>query len=189
MKHVTKIEMLAYKYNCRMGESGSTAKHRALAAERGPVALAVVTVSDSRTSETDTNGQYLRSEIERLGHKLVAYRLVKDEAEQIAALLAELSTGDAQVVLFNGGTGISPRDTTYDVLSRALEKTLPGFGELFRMLSWEQVGAAAMLSRATAGVYRGKLVISTPGSPAAVKLAWEKLILPELEHLAWELTR
>lgn len=170
-------------------KSESTKKHKELAAERGPVSIAIVTVSDSRTSETDTNGQYLRAEIERLGHRVVAYHVVKDEADQIAQLLQELGTSDAQLLFFNGGTGISPRDTTYDVLNRALEKTMPGFGELFRMLSWEQVGAAAMLSRATAGVFRGKVVISTPGSPAAVKLAWEKLIAPELEHLAWEVVR
>jgi len=169
--------------------SASTQQHKQIAAQRGPVSLAVVTVSDSRTSETDTNGKYLRAEIERLGHRLAAYHLVKDDAAQITALLTELLRSDAQVLLFNGGTGIAPRDTTFDVLSRALEKTMPGFGELFRMLSWEQVGSAAMLSRATAGVVAGKLVISTPGSPAAVKLAWEKLIAPELEHLAWELTR
>lgn len=169
--------------------STSTQAHRQHAAEGGPLTFAVVTVSDSRTLETDTNGDYLRAEIERLGHRLVAYHLVKDEAQQIAQLLDELAAGEAQVLLFNGGTGISRRDTTYDVLSQALEKTLPGFGEIFRMLSWEQVGAAAMLSRATAGVYRGKLVISTPGSPAAVRLAWEKLIAPEVAHLAWELGR
>ena len=170
-------------------KSASTAQHKKIAAQRGPVSLAIITVSDSRTPETDTNGIFLKAEIERLGHKLVAYHLVKDEAEQITALLEDLSSSKAQVLLFNGGTGISPRDTTYDVLSRTLQKTLPGFGELFRMLSWEQVGAAAMLSRAVAGVYKGKIIISTPGSPAAVKLAWEKLIVPELEHLAWEITR
>jgi molybdenum cofactor biosynthesis protein B len=93
------------------------------------------------------------------------------------------------VILFNGGTGIAPRDTTFDVLNRRLEKTLPGFGELFRMLSFPQVGAAAMLSRAVAGVYRERVVVSMPGSPAAVRLAWEKLIGPELEHLAWEVAR
>ncbi|MCW5878569.1 MAG: molybdenum cofactor biosynthesis protein MoaB [Anaerolineales bacterium] len=169
--------------------SASTQAHRQHAAEGGPLAFAVVTVSDSRTPETDTNGDYLRAEIERLGHRLAAYHLVKDEARQIAQLLDELAASEAQVLLFNGGTGISRRDTTYDVLSQALEKTLPGFGEIFRMLSWEQVGAAAMLSRATAGVYSGKLVISTPGSPAAVRLAWEKLIAPEVAHLAWELGR
>lgn len=172
-----------------MSPSDSSASHRQLAAQRGPVALAIVTVSDSRNAETDTNAHYLRPQIEALGHRVADYRLVKDEPAQILATLEELAAGPAQLILFNGGTGISPRDTTYDVLSRSLEKTLPGFGELFRMLSYEQVGAAAMLSRATAGVYRGKVVISTPGSPAAVQLAWEKLIQPEIEHLAWEVAR
>ena len=104
-------------------------------------------------------------------------------------MLDEMVESEARVILFNGGTGIASRDRTFDVLDRKLEKTLPGFGELFRMFSYEQVGAAAMLSRATAGVYRGKVGISTPGSPAAVQLAWEKLIGPELQHLAWEVIR
>lgn len=172
-----------------MSPSDSSQAHRQLAAQRGPVALAVITVSDSRTPETDTNVHYLRPQIEALGHQLVDYRLVKDEPAQIQAVLDELAAGAAQILLFNGGTGVSTRDTTFDVLSRNLEKTLSGFGELFRMLSYEQVGAAAMLSRATAGVYKGKVVISTPGSPAAVQLAWERLIQPELEHLAWEVGR
>jgi molybdenum cofactor biosynthesis protein B len=119
----------------------------------------------------------------------VAYRIVQDEPAQIEAILDELCAGEARLILVNGGTGISARDTTFDVLSSKLEKTLPGFGELFRMLSYEQVGAAAILSRATAGLYRGKLIISIPGSPAAVQLAWEKLILPEIQHLAWEVIR
>ena len=89
-------------------------------------------------------------------------------------------TADARIVVVNGGTGVSRRDTTYDTLAAMLEKTLPGFGELFRMLSYEQVGSAAMLSRATAGTYRGSVVVSIPGSPKAVALAWEKLIEPEL---------
>jgi molybdopterin adenylyltransferase len=93
------------------------------------------------------------------------------------------------LVIFNGGTGISCRDRTYDVISKALEKTLPGFGEIFRMLSYQEVGSAAMLSRATAGVYHDTVVFSTPGSPNAVQLAMEKLILPEIQHLAWELVR
>ena len=95
----------------------------------------------------------------------------------------------ARIIIFNGGTGITPRDRTFDVLDRKLEKRLTGFGELFRMLSYDQVGAAAILSRATAGTYRGKLIISTPGSPQAVELAWTKLIQPELQHLAWEVIR
>lgn len=172
-----------------MPKSKSTAQHKQLAAKKGPVAFAVVTVSDSRTPETDTNYHYLREQIEASGHRLVAYELMKDEPDQVQSVLDELAAGDAQLILFNGGTGISPRDTTYDVLSRNLEKTLPGFGELFRMLSYEQVGAAAMLSRAVAGVYRGKIIISTPGSPAAMRLAWENLISSEIQHLAWEVSR
>ena len=169
--------------------TGSSAQHRDTAAQQGPVRIALVTVSDSRTPETDENAAYLRAEIQRVGHEVVAYCLIKDEVDQVEAVLDDLATSAARIILFNGGTGISPRDRTFDVLSRKLEKTLPGFGELFRMLSYEQIGAAAMLSRATAGVYRNKLVISTPGSPAAVRLAWERLIAPELEHLAWELIR
>lgn len=169
--------------------SGSAAQHKEKAAESGPVAVAIVTVSDTRTPETDVNAQYLRQQLAERGHHVVAYHLIKDEPDQVSAVLDECASGEAQVVLFNGGTGISRRDRTFDVLSRKLEKTLPGFGEIFRMLSYEQVGAAAMLSRATAGVYRGTVVISTPGSPAAVKLAWEKLVAPELSHLAWEVAR
>ncbi|HEX3049086.1 MAG TPA: molybdenum cofactor biosynthesis protein B [Aggregatilineaceae bacterium] len=167
----------------------SSEHHRATAAQQGPVSIAIVTVSDTRTPETDVNYAYLREQIEAVGHRVAAYRLIKDEADQVASILDELVVGDARLILFNGGTGISPRDRTYDALSRKLEKTLPGFGELFRMLSYQQVGAAAMLSRATAGVYHNKVVISTPGSPDAVRLAWEKLIAPELEHLAWEVIR
>ena len=169
--------------------SESSDRHHAAAAGRGPVPVAVVTVSDTRTPETDTNGAFLRGRIEAAGHVLAGYRVIRDEPEQVRAALEEMAAGEARVLVFNGGTGISPRDTTFDVLGRMLEKTLPGFGELFRMLSWEQVGAAAMLSRATAGTFRGRVVFSTPGSPAAVRLAWEKLIAPELAHLAWEVAR
>jgi len=169
--------------------SESTAKHKEIARARGPVRLAIVTVSDTRTLETDTNYHYLKPEIEALGHQVVGYRIIKDEPDQVAAALEEMVQAGAQIILFNGGTGIAPRDTTYDVLARKIEKPMPGFGELFRMLSYNEVGAAAMLSRATAGTYRRKVVFSTPGSPNAVKVAWEKLIKPELEHLAWEVAR
>ena len=169
--------------------SESASQHKATAAKSGPVAIAIVTVSDTRTHETDVNAQYLQKQIETNGHRLVAYHLIKDEPDQVGCVLDECADGEAQVVLFNGGTGISKRDRTFDVLDRKLQKPVPGFGEIFRMLSYEQVGSAAMLSRATAGVYRDTVVISTPGSPAAVKLAWEKLILPELAHMAWELVR
>ena len=169
--------------------STSTAQHREIAAEHGPVPVAIVTVSDTRTPETDTNAAFLREELAKGNHRVVAYRIIKDEPDQVSATLDEFAATEARVILFNGGTGIAPRDTTFDVLNRKLEKTLPGFGELFRMFSYEQVGAAAMLSRATAGVYRSKVIISTPGSNAAVRLAWEKLIGPELQHLAWEVVR
>lgn len=168
--------------------SPSSDRHHQIAAERGPVPVAVVTVSDSRTPETDTNGIWLREAIVAAGHAEAGYRLIRDEPGEVAAALDEMTAGPARVVVFNGGTGIAPRDTTYDVLVRRIERPLPGFGELFRMLSWEQVGAAAMLSRATAGLYRGRMVFSVPGSPAAVRLAWERLIAPELPHVAWQIT-
>jgi len=159
-------------------------------AGHGPVTVAIVTVSDTRTPETDKNYHYLEARLTEMGHRIAAYRIIKDEPEQVGRALVEL-TGEPeiQIVLFNGGTGIAPRDTTYDVLSRYMEKTLPGFGELFRMLSYEQVGAAAMMSRAMAGVYQQTVVISMPGSNNAVQTAMEKLIFPEINHLAWEIAR
>lgn len=167
----------------------SAEEHREKAGH-GPVTLAIVTVSDTRTPETDTNRQYLEARLRELGHKVAAYRLIKDEPDQVAAVMDELAAmPEVQIVLFNGGTGIAPRDTTYDAISRKLEKTLPGFGELFRMISYQDIGAAAMLSRATAGVYKQTLIVSMPGSSNAVKTAVEKLIIPEINHLAWEIVR
>ncbi len=155
-----------------------------------PIGIGIVTVSDTRTPETDANYHYLSERLEGLGHFIAAYEIIKDEPDQVErALNAMAHHPTARIIIFNGGTGIAPRDTTYDVISRKLEKTLPGFGELFRMLSWEEVGAAAMLSRATAGVYHDTVVFSTPGSTNAVKTAVEKLIIPELNHLAWEVVR
>jgi molybdenum cofactor biosynthesis protein B len=165
-----------------------TDAHRAAAAELGPIAVGVITVSDSRTADDDTNGRWLHERIPAAGAVVSGYRVVRDEPDEVRAAVDAL-VADARIVVVNGGTGLSRRDTTYDTLAGMLEKTLPGFGELFRMLSWEQVGSAAMLSRATAGTYRGAVVVSVPGSPKAVALAWEKLIEPELAHLAWELGR
>jgi molybdenum cofactor biosynthesis protein B len=158
------------------------------AARDTQVTIGLVTVSDTRTPETDVNGAYLRERIAAAGAEVSGYHLVPDEPDAVRAVVEELAAG-SRIVLVNGGTGLSARDTTFDALDALLEKRLPGFGELFRMLSWEQVGAAAMLSRATAGTFRGSVVISTPGSPKAVALAWEKLIEPELRHLAWEVGR
>ena len=169
--------------------SESTEQHKTLAAEQGPVTAAIITVSDTRTPETDKNGQYLKQQLWGKDAQTVSYTIIHDEPEQVLLALNTAVDAGARMILFNGGTGIAPRDTTIDVLRAKLEKELPGFGELFRMLSYEQVGPAAMLSRATAGTYRGSVVISIPGSHAAVTLAWEKLIGPEFNHLAWEVGR
>jgi molybdenum cofactor biosynthesis protein B len=158
------------------------------AARGTTVTVGLVTVSDTRSPDDDVNGAYLAERVAAAGATVSGYHVVPDEPDRVREVVEELAP-ISRIVLVNGGTGISRRDTTFDALSGMLEKTLPGFGELFRMLSWEQVGAAAMLSRATAGTFRGAVVISTPGSPKAVTLAWEKLIEPELAHLAWELAR
>jgi molybdenum cofactor biosynthesis protein B len=168
-----------------MGGLNTSDSHRESAAEIGPIRIALVTVSDTRTAETDRNGEYLRGRAAALGHEITEYRVIRDEPDEVERAVVELGGSAAQLILLNGGTGISPRDTTVDVVGRMLDKTLPGFGEIFRMLSFEEVGPAAIISRATAGVYRGRMVICTPGSPAAVRLAWEKLIAPELAHLVW----
>ena len=168
--------------------SQSVQEHRESAPES--VGCVIVTVSDTRTPETDKSGQIMRDRLEMAGHSIVGYEIVRDEPDQIEAIL-DRYCGDAlcQAILFNGGTGIARRDTTYDVIAGRLEKTLVGFGELFRMLSFEEIGAAAMLSRATAGVYRDRLIISTPGSSNAVTLAMDRLIAAELAHLVYEVTK
>ena len=150
--------------------------------------MGLITVSDSRTADSDDNGVWLKQRVAEAGAVVSGYRVVRDEPVEVRSAVDDL-VAEAEVVVVNGGTGVSRRDTTYDTLAGMLEKTLPGFGELFRMLSFEQVGAAAMLSRATAGTYRGSVVVSIPGSPKAVQLAWGRLIEPELAHLAWEVGR
>lgn len=168
--------------------SQSVQEHRESAPES--VGCVVITVSDTRTVETDRSGQIMSERLQAAGHRIVGYEIVQDEPVQINRVLDQyVELGACQAMLFNGGTGIARRDTTFDVISQRLEKTLPGFGELFRMLSYEEIGAAAMLSRATAGVLRGRLVISTPGSSNAVALAMDKLIAGELAHLVYEVTK
>lgn len=164
-------------------------KHRE-AARSQHAACAVVTASDTRSEEDDRSGQLMKDRLGKAGHDVTRYEIVPDEPEQIGALLDELAaSGEVDVALFNGGTGLSARDRTYEAVVDRLDKTLPGFGELFRMLSYEEVGSAAMLSRATAGVYREMLVFSTPGSRNATQLAMDELIIPELQHLVWEVRR
>ncbi|MBI3994745.1 MAG: MogA/MoaB family molybdenum cofactor biosynthesis protein [Nitrospirae bacterium] len=154
------------------------------------VNCAVVTVSDTRTAETDASGVLIRTLLEKQGHRVGAVHLLKDEPVEVRKLLETLTRNeDVQAVIINGGTGISKRDGTYEAVSGLLEKRLDGFGELFRYLSYQEIGPAAMMSRAVAGTYRGKIVISIPGAEAAVRLAMEKIILPELGHLIREVIR
>jgi len=148
----------------------------------------VVTVSDTRDEASDQSGQLIKAMLAEKGHRLGGYRMVKDEPAEIEALLQEiLARPDLQAVVLNGGTGISPRDGTYEVVARLLEKRLDGFGELFRFLSYQDIGSAAIMSRAVAGTARGKILISLPGSRGAVELAMRRLILPELGHIVSQL--
>jgi len=148
----------------------------------------IVTVSDTRDETTDTSGQAIKKYLSDDGHQMAGYRIVKDEPSQIEALLHDVLGGeDAEAVIVNGGTGIAPRDGTYEVVSRFLEKKLDGFGEIFRYLSYLDIGSAAIMSRAAAGTARGKILISLPGSRGAVTLAMEKLILPEIRHMVSQL--
>ncbi len=149
---------------------------------------AIVTCSDTRTAETDTSGAYIRSTLEEHGHDVSSYEIVKDDPQQITELLKRYVANRIDVVLLNGGTGISRRDNTFDAVAGMLEKSLPGFGEIFRVLSYEDIGAASMLSRATAGVIGKTLVFSMPGSTGAVRLAMDKLIVPDLKHIVWEIS-
>lgn len=164
------------------------AHHAEAEASYNKLRCAVITVSDTRTEETDRSGGLIRVRLDRVGHETVVYRIVPDNPALIQDAMKKLA-GKVDVVLFNGGTGISKRDRTYEAVTALLDKELPGFGELFRMLSYEEIGAAAMLSRATAGLYQDTLFFSVPGSMDAVKLALDKLILPELKHLVWEVLR
>lgn len=149
-----------------------------------PVGCAVITVSDTRTPDTDQSGSLIQTSLTAAGHRVLDYHIVVDEPDLIQDLVIQWGANTAlDAILVNGGTGIAPRDTTYDALEALLEKTLPGFGELFRHLSFQEIGSRAMASRAVAGVYRGKLLFSLPGSSKAVKLAMDTLILPELPHL------
>jgi molybdopterin adenylyltransferase len=148
------------------------------------VNCAVITVSDTRVLATDKSGQLIHELLRNANHAVTAYAIIKDEPTLIHAEIKKLKERtDVDVVILNGGTGIAPRDTTYDALEKLLEKTLPGFGEIFRFLSYQEIGSRAMASRAIAGTYQGKLIFSLPGSSNAVRLGMEKLILPEIVHL------
>ncbi|MEP7117118.1 MAG: molybdenum cofactor biosynthesis protein B [Acidobacteriota bacterium] len=147
------------------------------------VQVAVLTISDTRTADTDTSGAAIASLLAGAGHQVCARGLVTDDPADVTSFVAAQLRGAAQVIITTGGTGITSRDSTYEAISEMLEKRLDGFGELFRMLSYADIGPAAMMSRACAGLARGRVVIALPGSEGAVRLAMTKLVLPELGHL------
>ena len=151
---------------------------------------AVVTVSDTRTLETDSGGQRVVDLLSEAGHAVVCREIIPDEPETMTRLLQSCRDNDEiDAVLMTGGTGVTSRDQTYETVTQLITRSLPGYGELFRMLSYEQVGAAAMLSRATAGLMQQTILLTMPGSPAAIDLAMRKIILPELGHLVREARR
>lgn len=155
-----------------------------------PVGLAILTISDSRTPQTDSSGRAVRDLSLDAGHSVLEQAIVRDEPEAITSIVrAWARRTDIHLIVTTGGTGISRRDSTYDAVGRLFDQTLPGFGELFRLLSFQEIGSAAMLSRATAGIIDATAVFVLPGSEAAVRLAMTRLILPEVGHITRELTR
>ena len=150
----------------------------------------ILTISDTRTEETDSAGRAINDLLEAAGHVVIGRTIVKDDPELIRGTIErQLANPDVQVIVATGGTGITSRDSTYEAVAGLLDKRLDGFGELFRMLSYEQIGSAAMLSRACAGLVAGRIVAALPGSEAAVRLAMERLLIPELGHLVREASR
>jgi len=159
---------------------------------KAPVSIAcfVLTVSDTRTPDTDSSGRAIRDLLVEGGHRVSGHAIVRDEPEQVSAqVLAQLDDPVTQAIITTGGTGITSRDGTFEAVSRLLEKRLDGFGELFRMLSFQDIGTAAMMSRAVAGAVRRKAVFVLPGSEHAVRLAMTRLILPELPHVIQQVNR
>lgn len=168
--------------------SQSTHEHRQTAPVQ--LAVAVVTISDTRTLETDTGGQTVCTNLTAAGHRVLERQIVPDEPSRLRPLIDRLAAmPELDAILLTGGTGIGSRDLTYEIISAMLTKPLPGYGELFRMLSFAEIGAAAMLSRATGGLIGRKVLLTMPGSPAGVRLAMERLIIPELAHLVREARR
>ena len=159
---------------------------------RAPISVRcfIVTVSDTRTASTDTSGSVIADLLTAAGHEVAGRAIVKDEAALVRETLErQLANPDVPVIITTGGTGITSRDSTYEVVSGLLQKRLDGFGELFRMLSFHDIGPAAMMSRACAGLSAGHIIVSLPGSEAAVRLAMERLLIPELGHLVQQAGR
>ncbi len=154
------------------------------------VSCAVLTISDTRTERDDESGMLIRQKLSQNGHQVLSYAILKDDAASLKKKVFELlSHEELQVIIINGGTGVSRRDITVDTIYPILEKELDGFGELFRLLTYQEMGTASIMSRTIGGVARGKVILCLPGSPDAAKLAMDKIILPELGHLVREATR
>ena len=158
-------------------------QHLHKAAGPTSVRVALLTISDTRTETTDTSGAAIAALLGQHGHQVIARAIVKDEPAAVTSFVAAQLRGEAQVIITTGGTGITSRDSTFEAIDEMLEKRLDGFGELFRMLSYADIGSAAMMSRACAGLARGRVIVALPGSEGAVRLAMTSLVLPELGHL------
>jgi molybdenum cofactor biosynthesis protein B len=166
----------------------SHAEHRAQAP--GAIGCFVLTISDTRSEATDASGAAIAALLGEHGHRVLGRAILRDEPVDVRTLVeAQLADPAVQAIVTTGGTGLSTRDTTYEALSALVEKRLDGFGELFRMLSYQEIGPSAMLSRACAGTAQGKIIVTLPGSENAVRLGMTKLLLPELGHLVRELSR
>jgi len=167
----------------------SVSEHKARAQQS--VRCFIVTVSDTRTIETDTSGRAIADLLVAAGHEVAGRAIVTDDPDLVRGIIERqlVAAADVQAIITTGGTGLTSRDSTYEVVSALLHKRLDGFGELFRMLSFEQIGPAAMMSRACAGIVAGHIVISLPGAEAAVRLACERLLIPELGHLVQQAGR
>lgn len=150
----------------------------------------MITCSDTRTPETDRSGTLIQELLSHQGHRVVAYRIVPDDPAEIRNVIdATVEHREVQAVIVNGGTGIARRDSTFEAIDGLLEKRLDGFGEIFRYLTYQDIGSPAIMSRATAGLFKDRIIFSTPGAEGAVRLAMERLILPELGHIVREITK
>jgi molybdopterin adenylyltransferase len=171
-----------------MSRPSTPDEHKATAPKS--IGCFVLTISDTKTPDTDTSGGVIRELLASAGHRVVDSAIVRDEPAEVARIVRQACARDAvQAVLMTGGTGVTSRDSTYEAIEALLDKRLPGFGELFRMLSYQEIGPAAMLSRAQMGIHARRIVVSMPGSPNACRLALEKLLIPELPHLVREVSR
>jgi len=168
-------------------ESHAAKEHKSHAPTQ--VATYVLTCSDSRSEASDETGSAIQAALRAAGHPIAGYRVIKDDPQEIRKAISDAKAAGSRALIINGGTGIGRRDNTVEVLDELFEKSLPGFGELFRSLSFQEIGSPAMMSRAAAGTCQGMMIFALPGSPQAVRLALQRLILPELGHAVRELTR